>query len=84
MRPASTSVSPLKFGDYKILNSWVHDPKESATVIFNQSWWPGVTEGDILRITGTNSDDPSSGFLFTVPKDEGCVKPQLQVLLRSS
>jgi hypothetical protein len=71
--------APLKIDDSKVLNSWVHDPKESATVIFNQAYWQGVAEGDMLRVTGTHSDG-SSGFLFEVPQDDGCAKPQLQVL----
>lgn len=70
---------PLKFDDSRVLNSWVHDPKESATVIFNQAYWPGVAEGDMLRVTGTHSDS-GSGFLFEVPRDDGCAKPALQVL----
>ncbi|KAF8065318.1 hypothetical protein FPV67DRAFT_178639 [Lyophyllum atratum] len=74
---------PLQYGDFKILNSWVHDTKddskESQSVIFNQSWWPGVAEGDLLRVMGSNSNDPDFAFLFTVPKDDGCSKPQLQI-----
>ena len=46
-------------------------------MIFNHNWWPGINEGDLLRVTLGNSD---SGFLFFVPK-EGCdsVRQQLQV-----
>lgn len=73
------AVTPLQYGDYKVLNSWVHEPKESANVILNQSWWPGVSEGDLLRVRGSNAEDPDFAFLFTVPKDDGCTKPQLQV-----
>lgn len=75
----SPALAPLKPGDSKVFNSWVHELKESQSesVIFNQSWWPGVVEGDMLRVTGSAADD--SGFLFVVPKDEGCSKPQLQV-----
>lgn len=73
--PPSTPGAPLKLGDSKVLNTWVHDPKESAKVIFNQSWWPGVAEGDLLRVTQSES---TSGYLFVVPKDEGCPKPTLQ------
>ncbi|KAG6863860.1 hypothetical protein C0991_002582, partial [Blastosporella zonata] len=72
-------VIPLKYGDSKILNSWVHDPKDDAKVIFNQSWWPGVSEGDLLRVRGANAEDPDFSFLFAVPRDDGCVKPQLQI-----
>ncbi|KAG8217784.1 hypothetical protein J3R82DRAFT_5946 [Butyriboletus roseoflavus] len=73
--PPSTAGVPLKLGDSKVLNTWVHDPKESPKVILNRSWWPGVAEGDLLRVT--QSED-TSGYLFTVPKDEGCPKPTLQ------
>ncbi|KAI6150578.1 hypothetical protein BKA82DRAFT_12489 [Pisolithus tinctorius] len=72
--------APLKHGDFKVLNTWVHEPKESPKVIFNQSWWPGVAEGDVLRVTAPLSED-FSGILFTVPKDEGCSKPTLQISL---
>lgn len=73
--PPSTPGAPLKLGDSKVLNTWVHDPKESSKVIFNQSWWPGVAEGDLLRVTQSEN---TSGYLFIVPKDEGCPKPTLQ------
>lgn len=73
--PPSTASVPLKLGDSKVLNTWVHDPKESPKVILNRSWWPGVAEGDLLRVT--QSED-TSGYLFTVPRDEGCPKPALQ------
>jgi hypothetical protein len=69
----------LKDGDFKVLNSWVHDAKESANVIVNQALWPGVAEGDVLRVVSSNAEDRESGFLFIVPKDEGCAKTQLQV-----
>jgi hypothetical protein len=75
------TVLPLKVDDCVVLCSWVHDLRDSASVLFNQSWWPGVAEGDMLRVTPCNDDRPSSsGFLFVVPKDDGlCPKPQLQV-----
>lgn len=73
--PPGTAGAPLRLGDSKVLNTWVHDPKESPKVILNRSWWPGVAEGDLLRVT--QSED-TSGYLFTVPKDEGCPKPTLQ------
>lgn len=77
LRP--TPVAPLKFGDSKVLNTWVHDPKDDPKVIFNQSWWLGVAEGDLLRVIGSSTKDPESAFFFCVPKDDGCAKPQLQV-----
>ncbi|RDB22222.1 Vacuolar membrane-associated protein IML1 [Hypsizygus marmoreus] len=77
LRP--TPAVPLKYGDSKVFNSWVHDIKESTNVIFNQSWWPGVAEGDLLQVKGSISEDPGAVFLFAVPKDDGCAKPQLQI-----
>lgn len=74
-------ITTLQVGDYTILNAWVHDNvKESNAILFNQSLWPGVVEGDMLRITASNEDsDPGAGILFIVPRDEGSSKPQLQV-----
>ncbi|KAJ6622952.1 hypothetical protein B0H10DRAFT_1787300 [Mycena sp. CBHHK59/15] len=69
-------AAPLNFGDSQVLNSWVHDLKESTTVIFNQAWWPGVCEGDMLCVS---SHPDAEGFVFIVPRDEGCPKPQLQI-----
>ena len=77
----SATVS-LDFGDSKVLNAWVHDVKDSPAVIFNHSWWPGVAEGDLLKVLSSNADNPESAFLFLVPRDEGCPKPQLQVCLK--
>ncbi|KAI0075621.1 hypothetical protein K474DRAFT_1664070 [Panus rudis PR-1116 ss-1] len=68
---------PLKYGDTKVLTAWVHDPKDSPNITLNQSWWPGVAEGDLLRLTPQT--DPSTGFLFKVTKDEGNNKHQLQI-----
>ncbi|KAF9014224.1 hypothetical protein BDQ17DRAFT_1386700 [Cyathus striatus] len=72
-------AAPLKIGDSKVLNSWVHDVKDSTTVILNHTYWPGVAEGDLLRVQSTTSDNPEATYLFLVPKDDGCAKPQLQV-----
>jgi len=69
----------MKLGDVKVLNPWVHDPKESSTPILNQIWLPGVVEGDMLKVSGCNTGDATAGYLFIVPKDEGCSKPALQV-----
>ncbi|KAJ7497489.1 hypothetical protein FB451DRAFT_234487 [Mycena latifolia] len=70
------AASPLKIGDFQVLNSWVHDLKESTTVIFNQAWWPGVCEGDMLSVASFGG---AEAFVFIVPRDEGCSKPQLQI-----
>ncbi|KAG7093064.1 hypothetical protein E1B28_009356 [Marasmius oreades] len=71
----STPNVPLVYGDNTVLNSWVHDVKDSPNVILNHAYWPGVREGDILSI----SAGEGRAFLFIVPKDEGCPKPQLQI-----
>ncbi|KAJ6526232.1 hypothetical protein DFH09DRAFT_1328576 [Mycena vulgaris] len=70
------AAGPLKVGDSQVLNSWVHDLKESTTVIFNQSWWPGVCEGDMLSVASYSG---AEAFVFMVSRDEGCPKPQLQI-----
>ena len=77
--PPTLATVALELGDSKVLNAWVHDVKDSPAVIFNQSWWPGVAEGDLLKVLSSNAAHPDSAFLFMVPKDEGCPKPQLQV-----
>jgi hypothetical protein len=72
------AAAPLKIGDFQVFNSWVHDLKESTTVIFNHAWWPGVCEGDMLSVSSYSG---AEAFVFIVTRDEGCPKPQLQVLL---
>lgn len=71
-------TSPLKVGDSTVLNTWVHDTKESANVIFNHSYWPGIQEGDMVSVSAANNVG-SDAFFFVVPKDDGSVKAQLQV-----
>ncbi|KAF8899598.1 hypothetical protein CPB84DRAFT_1681083 [Gymnopilus junonius] len=79
-RPVSAPVTaPLKIGDTRILNAWVHDIKDSPSVVFNHSWWPGVQEGDCLRVSSSSSENTEAAFLFTVPKEDLCSKPQLQI-----
>lgn len=75
------TFASLKEGDSKILHAWVHDVRESPSIIFNYTWWPGVQEGDCLKVSSNDSEDMESGFFFTVPKIEPCSKPQLQVRL---
>ncbi|KAK7038281.1 DEP domain-containing protein [Favolaschia claudopus] len=70
-------ATPLKIGDSQVLNSWVHDLRDSTNVIFNQSWWPGVREGDMLSVSAGYSG--AEAFVFIVPRDEDCAKPQLQI-----
>lgn len=75
--PSLLAPAPsIKVGESKTLAAWVHDHEKSTAVIFNHSWWPGITEGDLLRVTLGNSE---SGFLFFVPREDNSVKPQLQV-----
>jgi len=77
--PVHPPAAPLVVGDSKVLNAWVHDVKDSHAVLLNQSWWPGVKEGDLLRVSSSSADDEDSAFLFIVPRDDYCAKPQLQV-----
>lgn len=78
LRPVPVPPTPLQVGDSRTFTLWVHDPKESSSVIINQVYWPGVAEGDMLSIAARSGAE-SEAFLFMVPKDEGCSKPQLQV-----
>lgn len=78
LRPPITPLA-LKIGDSKTLNLWVHDAKENQGVVFNHSCWPGVGEGDMIRVTRSGEDAETTGFLFIVPKDDGSAKPQSQV-----
>lgn len=78
LRQVPPTINPLKVGESKVLNLWVHDTKDSPSILFNHSWWPGVTEGDLLRVTSVSAGVDSS-FLFVVPKEDGSAKPQLQV-----
>ena len=68
---------PLDYGASTVLNSWVHDVKESPNVTLNHAYWPGVREGDMLSV----SAGEGRAFLFVVPKDDGVSKPQLQASL---
>jgi len=81
--PSPLAAPPsIKVGESKTLAAWVHDQEKSeksekSAVIFNHNWWPGINEGDLLRVTLGN---PDSGFLFFVPREDcNSVKPQLQV-----
>ena len=71
---------PLKLVENKNFTTWVHDPKDSPSVILNHAYWPGVAEGDMLQLTANASSSGSSGVLFIVSKDEA-QKHQLQVTL---
>ena len=81
----SIPALPLKLGDTKVLTTWVHDPKDSTAIILNRSWWPGVVEGDMFRLTPHSSQSHTSssaqetaGMVF-VASNEEIQKHQLQV-----
>ncbi|KDQ61245.1 hypothetical protein JAAARDRAFT_204979 [Jaapia argillacea MUCL 33604] len=60
----SAPPTPLKIGDSKKLIAWVHDPKEKELgpgVVFNAGWWPGVKEGDVLRVCLVGSAGGGAG-----------------------
>lgn len=78
-RAVPTFVVPISIGDSKVLNAWVHDVKETQSVVFNHSFWPGVQEGDCLKVSSSNAENLEAGFLFIVPREDYCPKPQLQV-----
>ena len=71
------SAVPLVVGNTKDLKLWVHDPiNPSADVIFLPECWPGVLEGDMIRVTGieTGCDKGEDiwerdGFLFVVKRE---------------
>ena len=71
---------PIRTGDSKVLTLWVHDSKDSPSVVLNHFWWPGVQEGDLLQLCA-QSPEQGSGHkaLFQVPKHDETVKHQLQV-----
>ncbi|EPS98964.1 hypothetical protein FOMPIDRAFT_1050964 [Fomitopsis schrenkii] len=72
--PPLPPTTPLKYGDTKTLTIWVHDPTQppGLEVILNHAHWPGVAEGDMLA-------DETSGFLFSVQKDEASARQQLSI-----
>ena len=74
--PPPPPPPPLKYGSSKVLNAWVHEVKDSPNITLNHAHWPGVAEGDLLRITTAESKE---GFLFSVTRDELQSRTQLQV-----
>nr|GAT60204.1 predicted protein [Mycena chlorophos] len=61
---------PLNFGDFQVLNSWVHEMKpdaDSRGIKFNHSYWPGVREGDMVSAGPLHG---SESFVFFVPHDD--------------
>lgn len=60
---------PLQVGDCVHLTAWVSS--DSLPVQLNPECWPGVREGDLVRVTQDNpdaslhdGDSPHDGFLF--------------------
>ncbi|KAF8646946.1 hypothetical protein AX16_007038 [Volvariella volvacea WC 439] len=80
--PPQPPAPALRIGDHKTLHAWVHDPKDTPNVIINPSWWPGVSDGDMISVSGQG--DGSSSFLFIVHKYEGPARPQLQISIPRS
>ncbi|KIK63627.1 hypothetical protein GYMLUDRAFT_196378 [Collybiopsis luxurians FD-317 M1] len=78
LRPPPLPIVPLKSGDSTILNTWVHDAKESASVTLNYIYWPGVAEGDLLSVSA-GIETSAEAFIFLVPADDPNLKPQLQI-----
>lgn len=91
MLRSPVSASPLEVGNFKDLTLWVHavspsNPVEDVT--FNLEFWPGVAEGDMIRVTETGGDGDGDarferdGFLFVVKRpndDSGRHSSALQV-----
>ena len=88
----SPVLEPLAIGSSTELSLWVHDPKTTTVdVIFNPEYWPGIAEGDYVRVTEvsgveeSNSSWEKDGFLFVVkwPPDEARLSNTLQVSVYS-
>lgn len=89
----SPVLGPLRVGSFTDLSLWVHDPKTTSTgVIFNPEYWPGIAEGDYVRVTEVVGDEDGNvvwekdgflrdGFLFMVkpPPDDTRLSNTLQV-----
>ena len=82
----SPVLESLAIGSSTELSLWVHEPKTTtADVIFNPEYWPGIAEGDYVKVTEVDEDSNSSwekvGFLFVVksPPDEARLSNTLQV-----
>jgi hypothetical protein len=67
---------PLNVGDTKSFSLWVHETKDAPDVLFNHSSWPGVAEGDLMKVNKEGHDD---AFLFFIPKEDQCPRSQLHV-----
>ncbi|KAJ3568302.1 hypothetical protein NP233_g5802 [Leucocoprinus birnbaumii] len=72
--------TPLKVGDSRTLNLWVHEAKDAPGVLFNHASWPGVAEGDLIRVNKIGTESSDETFLFLVPKEDPNPRAQLQRL----
>lgn len=77
LRSPTTPATPLSIGDAQVLSLWVHDAStQGADVVFNPDHWPGVSEGDMVRVTAAPAEDQElrmrepDGFLFVVQRDD--------------
>lgn len=73
------TLEPLKVGDSKTFSLWVHEVKDAPGVLFNHSLWPGVAEGDLMKVSKSGSQDSNESFLFFIPKEDQSPRAQFQV-----
>lgn len=76
--------SPLKIGDSKIFNLWVHEVRDASGVLFNHSLWPGAAGGDLMKVSKIGSENSDETFLFFVPKEDQSPRAQLQLSVPKS
>ena len=83
-----TPASPALIGDYVDLSLWVHEhAANSPDVTLNPDYWPGINDGDVVRITELEDRDEDEddgkerGYLFTVrrPREDTRFSNTLQV-----
>lgn len=70
---------PLNIGDTKSFSLCVHETKDAPDILFNHSSWPGVTEGDLMRVNKHGTEGHDDAFLFFVPKEDQSPRSQLHV-----
>jgi len=73
------ALEPLQIGDSKTFSLWVHEVKDAPGVLFNHSLWPGVAEGDLMKVIKSGSQDSNGSFLFFIPKEDQSPRAQFQV-----
>ncbi|KAF7778433.1 hypothetical protein Agabi119p4_2778 [Agaricus bisporus var. burnettii] len=70
---------PLNIGDTKSFSLCVHETKDAPDILFNHSSWPGVTEGDLMRVNKHGTEGHDDAFLFFVPKEDQSPRSQLHL-----